>query len=144
MNQSQMIALRCKAVSKRSNDEIIKNIMIGLMIATAISVFMCYMPLFLDAASKSSSGGGTVTKIVNDLTQGLYDEAVGTARPIAAFCLVAWAFCHFGRPGSVLDRMLQGWPARIIVAFFVIAFAPTLLDYIENLLKNNGLFVWKS
>ena len=75
MNQLKMMTLRGTAVSRKSNDEILKDIMITLMIAAAISLFMCYLPVFVDAASKSSSGGGTVSKIISALTQGIYDRS---------------------------------------------------------------------
>ena len=149
MSQSQMIALRGKAVTKRSNDEILKDIMIALMIAAAITLLMCYLPMILDAStkastsSKSTSSGGTVTTVFNSLSQGIYGETVGVTKPLAIVCLGLCAVCHFGYPGSALDRKLQGWPMRIIVAFCAVALAPTIIDYFETLLKANGLFTWK-
>lgn len=145
MNQMKMMTLRGTAVSRKSNDEILKDIMITLMIAAAISLFMCYLPLIADAATKSStaSGGGTVTKVFNSLSQGIYEETAGVTRPLAIVCLGLCALCHFGYPGSALDRKLQGWPMRIILAFCAVALAPTIIDYFEKLLKDNGLFTWK-
>lgn len=146
MNQSQMIALRGKTITRKSSDEILKDIMIALMIAAAISLLMCYLPMIVDAATKkgaSSGGEGIVTNVVNALSKGIYGETVGVARPLAVVCFGICAVCHFGYPGSALDRKLQGWPMRIIIAFCVIALAPTILDYLEQLLKQNGLFTWK-
>lgn len=151
MSQSQMIALRGKAVTKKSNDEILKDIMIALMIAAAITLLMCYLPMILDASTKAStsskststSSGGTVTTVFNSLSQGIYGETVGVTKPLAIVCLGLCAVCHFGYPGSALDRKLQGWPMRIIVAFCAVALAPTIIDYFETLLKANGLFTWK-
>ena len=82
MNQSQMIALRGKTITRKSSDEILKDIMIALMIAAAISLLMCYLPMIVDAATKkgaSSGGEGTVTNVVNALSKGIYGETVGVA-----------------------------------------------------------------
>lgn len=144
MNQLKMMTLRGTAVSRKSNDEILKDIMITLMIAAAISLFMCYLPVFVDAASKSSSGGGTVSKIISALTQGIYDEVKDIAKPIAAICLVIYGIFHLGRPGSTVDRMIQGWPTKIIFGFAIVAFGPTIMDSLEKLMIDNGLFIWKS
>ena len=52
--------------------KILKDIMIALMIAAAISLLMCYLPMIVDAATKkgaSSGGEGTVTNVVNALSK---------------------------------------------------------------------------
>ena len=69
---------------------------------------------------------------------------VGIATPVATAMLGACAVLHFGYPGSKLDRMLQGWPMRIIIAFCAIALAPTILVWLETTLTKNGLFTWKA
>ena len=58
MNQSQMIALRGKTITRKSSDEILKDIMIALMIAAAISLLMCYLPMIVDAATKKVASSG--------------------------------------------------------------------------------------
>ena len=140
MSQTQMISLRGKAKALKSRDEMIRDILIALMIALAV-----YLPMILDATQKAStSNDSAIKKVINDLSKGAYDEMVGIATPVATVMLGACAVLHFGYPGSKLDRMLQGWPMRIIIAFCAIALAPTILVWLETTLTKNGLFTWKA
>lgn len=145
MSQTQMISLRGKAMALKSRDEMIRDILIALMIALAVSLILCYLPMILDATQKAStSNDSAIKKVINDLSKGAYDEMVGIATPVATVMLGACAVLHFGYPGSKLDRMLQGWPMRIIIAFCAIALAPTILVWLETTLTKNGLFTWKA
>lgn len=146
MSQTQMISLRGKAKAMKSKDEMMRDILIALMIAFAISLILCYLPMILDATTNkgSTSSSSTLQKVVNDLSKSAYGEAVGIATPIACIMLVACAILHFGYPGSKMDRMLQGWPMRIIIAFCAVALAPTILDWLQSTLESNGLFTWKA
>lgn len=147
MSQAQMVSLRGKAYGVKSRDEVMRDILIALMIAVAVSFLLSYLPMILDATSKaktSNSSGGTISTVVNKLSQGVYEEVVGVARPVAVVALGIYGVTHFGYPGSKLDKLLQGWPTRIIMAFCIIALAPTILDWLESTLTDNGLFTWKS
>ena len=145
MSQTQMISLIGKAKALKSRDEMIRDILIALMIALAVSLILCYLPMILDATQKAStSNDSAIKKVINDLSKGAYDEMVGIATPVATAMLGACAVLHFGYPGSKLDRMLQGWPMRIIIAFCAIALAPTILVWLETTLTKNGLFTWKA
>ena len=55
MSQTQMISLRGKAKALKSRDEMIRDILIALMIALAVSLILCYLPMILDATQKAST-----------------------------------------------------------------------------------------
>lgn len=99
MSQTQMISLKGKAKALKSRDEMIRDILIALMIALAVSLILCYLPMILDATQKAStSNDSAIKKVINDLSKGAYDEMVGIATPVATAMLGACAVLHFGYP----------------------------------------------